>query len=319
MRIDYLRVSVTNRCNLRCIYCHPLGDFNPIDQKYILKLEEIRHIVRLFTQCGIKKVRLTGGEPLLRDDIIDLVNTLSSTVGIEDLSITTNGVLLESLAAELKAAGLQRINISVDTMERRTYERMTGFDLLAEVTKGIQKVIEVGLAPVKINSVIVKGSNDNKKEITALSNMSINLPVAVRFVEYCPTNNNGRSAGDYMPSSEVRKIIEDVFGPLDSISIKNGYGPAVYFKIKNSAGAIGFISGRSSMFCHTCNRLRLTSDGKVRPCLYSAHQYDLKELLRNNAGDEEILRLLRGILHEKGSYTKMNSLAEEFSMQCIGG
>jgi cyclic pyranopterin phosphate synthase len=319
MSIDYLRVSVTDKCNLRCIYCHPTGDFNLMEQRYILKLEEIRHIVELFTRCGIKKVRLTGGEPLLRGDIFDIVNSLSSVPGVEDLSITTNGVLLESLATGLKAAGLNRINISVDTMERSTYGRMTGLDMLPKVTKGIKKVIEIGLAPVKINSVVVKGFNDSKKEITALARMSVRLPVAVRFVEYCPTNNNVRSADDYVPNSEVRKIIEDEFGSLESVSIEKGYGPAVYFKINNSAGAIGFISGRSSMFCRACNRLRLTSDGKVKPCLYSAHQYDLKGLLRDNAGDEQILRLLRGIIREKGSYTKMNSFEEEFSMQRVGG
>jgi len=296
-----------------------LGDFDLIDHREALQLEEIRRIVGLFTQCGIKKVRLTGGEPLLRNDIVRIVNTLSSIAGIKDLSITTNGAFLEPLASELKAAGLQRVNISIDTMNRGTYERMTGFDMLPKVMDGISKALEVGLSPVKINSVIVKGLNDSQKQIRALAEMSIRLPVAVRFVEYYPTNKNTKPACDYVPNREVKKIIEHKFGPLDGISIKNGYGPAVYFKIKNSAGAIGFINGRSSMFCHECNRLRLTSDGKVKPCLYSTNQYDLKELLRNDAGDQKILRLLRSILREKGTYTKLNSPVEEFSMQSIGG
>ena len=239
--------------------------------------------------------------------------------GVEYLYLTKKGFFLEYLAAKLKAAGLQRVNISIDTMDKGTYQRMTGFDLLPEVIRGIHKAIEVGLSPVKINSVIVKGLNDSQKEIAALAGMSIHLPVTVRFVEYYPTDKNGKSASDYVPSNEVREIIEREFGPLDGITIKKGYGPAVYFKIKNSAGAIGFISGRSSMFCRKCNRLRLTGDGKVKPCLYSAHQYDLKEMLRNGASDDEILRLIRKILHEKSRYTKLNSPAEKFSMQSIGG
>lgn len=319
MEIDYLRVSVTNRCNLRCIYCHPLGDFDPIENPEVLKFEELRRLVGLFVRCGIKKIRLTGGEPLLSETIVELVKEFSSMSGVEDLSLTTNGIFLESLAAKLKAAGLQRVNISIDTMDRGTYERMTGFDFLPEVTRGIHKAIDVGLSPVKINSVIVKSLNDSPKEIAALAEMSLRLPVTVRFVEYYPTDKKAKSAGDYLPNSEVRKIIEREFGPLDGISIKNGYGPAVYFKIKNSAGAIGFISGRSSMFCRECNRLRLTGDGKVKPCLYSARQYDLKESLRNGASDDEILRKLREILREKGRYTKLNSPLEEFSMQSIGG
>jgi cyclic pyranopterin phosphate synthase len=319
MKIDYLRVSVTNKCNLRCIYCHPLGDIEPIENAEILSLEELRRLVGLFVRCGVKKVRLTGGEPLLRNDIVELVKEFSLIDGVEDLSLTTNGIFLESLAAELKAAGLHRVNISIDSMDKRTYERMTGFDLLPEVIRGIHKAIDVGLSPVKINSVMVKGYNDSPKEIAALAAMSIRLPVTIRFVEYYPTDRKTKSAGDYIPNSRVREIIEHEFGLLAGVSIENGYGPAVYFKIKDSAGAIGFISGRSSMFCRDCNRLRLTGDGKVKPCLYSARQYDLKEPLRNNSSDDEIIHKLQEILHEKRRYTKLNSPLEEFSMQSIGG
>ena len=319
MNVDCLRVSVTNRCNLRCVYCHPLEDCSLIERDEILQIEEIRRIIRLFAECGIKKVRLTGGEPLLRNDIVRLVCELTAIAGIEELTITTNGVFLEPLAAELKAAGLKRVNISVDSMERRVYERMTGFDLLPRVVKGIYRAIDAGLTPVKINSVIIKGLNNSQKQIIALAGMSVSLPVAVRFVEYCPTSKFAKPASDYVPNSEIRKIIEREFGPLSSVSLSNGNGPAAYYKIRNSAGSIGFISGRSSNFCHACSRLRLTSDGKVKPCLYSACQYNLKQLIRNGADDDEVLELLREILHRKGSYTKLNSPAEEFSMQNIGG
>ncbi len=319
MSVDYLRISVTDRCNLRCIYCNPLGDCGFIEPKEILRFEEIERITRLFTECGISKVRLTGGEPLVRKDIVRLVGKLATIPNIESLSLTTNGVLLEPLAAQLKAAGLQRVNISVDSAERESYKQITGFDLLPKVTRGIYKAIEVGLKPIKINSVVIKGLNNSQEQIAALTEMSIHLPVTVRFIEYCPTDKYTKPASDYLPNREVRAIIERTYGPLSSVVMGHSHGPALYFKVRNSAGTIGFISGRTSVFCRSCNRLRLTSDGKLRPCLYSAHQYDLKKLIRSGAGDKHIMALLERIIEEKRRYTKFNSFTEDFSMQKIGG
>jgi len=319
MNVDYLRVSVTNRCNLRCVYCHPLSDYNFIECEEILTFEEIHRIVRLFAECGIKKVRLTGGEPLVRKNIVQFVRELAAIDGIEELSATTNGVFLESLAAELKDAGLQRVNISVDSIERESYERITGFDLLPRIAKGIYKAIEVGLTPVKINSVIIIGFNDSVEQITALAGLSVHLPVTVRFIEYCPTCKYTKAAGDYLPNKEVHAIIERKYGPLPRVVMGCSNGPALYFKIRDSAGTIGFISGRSSIFCPSCNRLRLTSDGKLMPCLYSAHTYDLKKLIRNQASDRQIRDLLNRIISEKGSYTRLNSYKEDFSMCKVGG
>ena len=319
MSVDYLRVSVTNRCNLRCVYCHPLSDYGLVECEEILTFDEILRIIRLFAECGIKKVRLTGGEPLVRKNIVHLVRKLSAIVGIKELSITTNGVFLEPLAAELKTAGLQRANISVDSIERGCYERITGFDLLPRIAKGIYKAIEVGLTPVKINSVIIKGLNDSEEQIVALAGMSVHLPVTVRFIEYCPTCKYTKAAGDYLPNREVLAVIERKYGPLSSVVMANSNGPALYFKVRDSAGAIGFISGRSSTFCFSCNRLRLTSDGKLMPCLYSAHTYDLKRLIRNRASDRQMQDLLNRIISEKGSYTKLNSFKEGFSMCKVGG
>jgi len=317
MKTDYLRVSVTDRCNLRCVYCHPLDSEAFIERKEILSLEEIDRIVAFFVKCGIRKVRLTGGEPLVRKNIVYLVEKLAGIDGVEELSLTTNGVLLESLAEELKNAGLQRVNISVDSAENQSYKEITGFDLLPKVTKGIYKALEVGLKPVKINSIIIKDINFS--QILPLARISVDLPFAVRFIEYCPTGRNTRSASDYISTSEVREIIESKFGPLSVVLTDNANGPAKYFKIRNAAGTIGFISGRSSMFCRDCNRLRLTSDGKVRPCLYSAHSYDLKKLIRNGAGDREVFNLLKRIISEKKNYNKLNSFTEEFSMRKVGG
>ncbi len=242
---------------------------------------------------------------------------LANIAGVEELALTTNGVLLEPVAAELKDAGLQRVNISVDSAERESYKHITGFDLLPRVIKGIYKAVAVGLTPVKINTVILRGINES--QILALAHMSAYFPLAVRFIEYCPTSKYTKPASDYVPNSEVRKIIERKLGPLSPVLVSDVDGPALYFRFRNSAGTIGFISGRSSIFCQKCNRLRLTSDGKVSPCLYSAHHYDVKKLIRGGASDEVVLDLLKKILHEKSNYTKLNSPAPEFSMQNIGG
>lgn len=319
MSIDCLRVSVTDRCNLRCVYCHPLPDCGLIEHEEILGFEEILRIVRLFTKCGIKKLRLTGGEPLLRRDIVRLVSELAAIAGIEELSATTNGVFLEKLAAKLKAAGLHRVNISVDSIERETYERITGFDLLPGVIEGIYRAIDAGLTPVKINSVIIKGLNDSEEQITALAGLSVGLPVSVRFIEYCPTNKSTRPATDYVPNASVRAVIERKYGALSRAVMSCGNGPAEYFKAPDSAGTIGFISGRSKTFCRSCSRIRLTSDGKVMPCLYSARAHDIKTLISSGQSDRQIRDFLNRIITEKVNYTKSNSLKEEFSMCKIGG
>lgn len=317
MSVNYLRISVTDRCNLRCIYCNPLGSCGFIERREILSFEEIHRIARLFVDCGITKVRLTGGEPLVRRNIVRLVSELTGIGGVEELSLTTNGVLLERMAPELKAAGLSRVNVSFDSAERESYQRITGFDLLEKVTKGIYRAIEAGLTPVKINAVILKGINES--QIPALARISLYLPVAVRFIEYCPTGRHIGPSCDFMANNQVRRIIERKFGPLSATLGMGTNGPAFYFKISNSAGSIGFISGRTSMFCRACTRLRLTSDGKLRPCLYSAHNYDLKQLIRSGANDKQVLVLLERIIEEKHKYTRFNSFTEEFSMRKVGG
>lgn len=181
MSVDYLRISVTDKCNLRCIYCNPLGSCGYIEHREILSFEEIHRISRLFVHCGIQSVRLTGGEPLVRRNIVHLVQKITATTGINEVTLTTNGVLLEPMAAELKDAGLSRVNVSVDSAERECYQRITGFDLLEKVTRGIYRAIEVGLKPLKINAVILKGINES--QIPALARISLYLPVAVRFIE----------------------------------------------------------------------------------------------------------------------------------------
>ncbi len=317
MKTDYLRISLTDKCNLRCLYCHPLSGSELLSRDQILTLEEIHRIVELFSQLGIHKVRLTGGEPLLRRNITYLISRLAQIKAIEQLALTTNGLLLEQTAQQLKDAGLQRVNVSLDSAERKNYQQITGTDLLEKVIRGIHKTLHIGLTPVKINSVIIK--NLNCSQILPLAKMCLNLPIAVRFIEYCPTSRYTKPQSDYVPTAAVQKIIEDKFGCLTPVVSADSNGPASYFQIKNAAGTIGFISGRSSLFCQSCNRIRLTSDGKIKPCLYSSKSYDIKNLIRTNAPDKQILTAIKKILNSKSNHTKLTSPEPEFSMQKIGG
>jgi cyclic pyranopterin phosphate synthase len=317
MNVDYLRVSVTDRCNLRCIYCNPFGDHGRGDAAGILSLDEIHRVVRLGTECGIRRVRLTGGEPLLRPAIAELVRRLADIPGIDDLSLTTNGVCLGRMAAELKAAGLTRVNISLDAVDRACYRRMTGSDLLVQVLDGMHQALAVGLTPVRLNCVVLR--EHNLFQVVGLARMTLALPVSVRFIEYCPTTRVTGPASDYVPNGEVRQAIEAQLGRLGAAIVPNAGGPAVYFKAAGAAGTIGFINGRSFVFCHECSRLRLTSDGKLRPCLHADRCYDVRRLLRAGADDQTIVELVQKALQEKNHYTKVSSTAADFLMQGIGG
>ncbi len=317
MDVDTLRVSVTDRCNLRCIYCNPFGLHGREDPAEILSFEEICRIVRLGVECGIRRVRLTGGEPLMRKNVVDLVRKLAGIPGIEDLALTTNGVLLERMAAGLKEAGLKRVNISLDAADAACYQAMTGFDLLSRVVAGLHKALEAGLAPVRINCVVMR--DVNLSQVPSLATMSLDLPVSVRFIEYCPTTRSTGPASCSVPNREVRVAIEKRFGPLSSVVLPHAAGPAVYFRIDGAPGTIGFISGRSSVFCHRCNRLRLTSGGRIKPCLHAAKSYDVRTLLKNGVNDETLRNLIAMAIREKGRHTRLNSSAGEFLMQSIGG
>jgi len=317
MNIDYLRVSVTDRCNLRCIYCNPLGHTRLAEGPATLTTDEIIRLVGLCARCGIRRVRLTGGEPLLREDIVGLVRRLAGVPGVDDLSLTTNGVLLAPMAGELKEAGLRRINVSLDAVDRECYLRIAGADVLSRVIDGVHGALEGGLAPVRINCVVMR--DVNLSQVEALAEMGLRLPVAVRFIEYCPTSRLTGPADCYVPNSEVRGVIESKFGALSNLVVPDSGGPAVYFRIENAVGAVGFISGRSSVFCRHCTRLRLSSDGRIKPCLYGGYYYDVRQLLRTGADDEAVLSLLHKALREKSRHTKLSSAAGDFLMQQIGG
>ena len=311
----WLLAELTYACPLQCPYCSNPLDYARHTQE--LSTEDWKRVLSQARKMGAVQLGLSGGEPLVRSDIVNLVEKLTGIKGIEELALTTNGVLLEQMAEELKNAGLHRINISIDSTERQSYKDITGFDDLASAMKGINKALDIGLAPVKINCVIIKDLNVS--QILPLAQMSIDLPVAVRFIEYCPTSRYTKPAGDFVPTCQIRRMIEREHGQLSTITATNRNGPALHFKIDNAAGTIGFISGRSSIFCHNCNRIRLTSDGMIKPCLYSSKHYNVKQLVRAGASDKEVVELLKEILREKDNFTKLSSSVSEFDMQKIGG
>ena len=288
--IDYMRVSVTDRCNLRCVYCMPEEGVKHIVRKEILSYEEIVRIVGIASGLGVRKVRITGGEPLARKNIQSLIREISSIDTIEDLSLTTNGVLLEKYADELSVCGLDRINVSLDTLKPERYREITRGGDFEIVMKGIEKARNAGLGPVKINMVPIRGLNDD--EINDFAERTITTPLHVRFIEFMPVGNGSfYDEKRHIPTDEIRKIVEQL-GELTAVRVRKN-GPAKYYRLPGAEGVIGFISAMTHHFCKECNRLRLTADGKLRPCLFSETEIDLKTPMRRDVPDEEIERLLK--------------------------
>jgi cyclic pyranopterin phosphate synthase len=294
--IDYLRISVTDRCNLNCIYCTPASGVRWLPKEDLLTFEEIVTIANVAAELGITKVRLTGGEPLVRTDLTDLVTRLTTIPAIKDISLTTNGILLKDYAYKLKQAGLKRVNISLDTLDRAKFERITRHDRLQEVLNGIEAAKEVGLNPVKINVVVMRGVNDN--EILDFARLTTDEGWHVRFIELMPFTSDTCEAGSqeenknclegqFMAISEVRERLNSL-GKLEPESHFPGSGPAKYFRLPKAKGTIGFISPISQHFCDRCNRLRLTADGKLRLCLFSDDEIDLRVLLRTGVSQDAV-------------------------------
>lgn len=293
--INYLRISITDRCNLRCRYCvNENLQFKPHDE--ILNYEEIIRFVRLCANLGFKKVRLTGGEPLIRKRITYLIEEINKTKGIEDIALTTNGVFLGEKINELKEAGLKRVNISLDTLKKDRYEYITGVDAINEVFIGIEKSIQEGLYPIKINTVIIKGFNDD--EIIDFASLAMDWGIHVRFIEFMPFGDPDLWGPSKIVSSKnLEEIIKTEF-ELEP-AINEHKGPAKMFKLKKSKGMVGFISPVSTHICSECNRIRLTSDGKIMPCLFSDAEFDVKRLLRENVSDENIMSFIKDAVKEK--------------------
>jgi len=287
--INYLRISVTDRCNLRCLYCMPPEGVPQMPHSEILSYEEIWTVVRAAAELGINRIRLTGGEPLVRADLPKLIKMLSQVEGIEELSLTTNGVFLRKYALELKQAGLSRVNVSLDTLKPDKFRYITRLGELKTVLEGIEAAKGAGFKPVKINTVVMRGMNDD--EILDFARMTHEDGWHVRFIELMPF----KGTAEFVPSIELRQHIS-LLGKLepcpDSIGI-TGNGPATYYCLAGARGTIGFISPLTeTSFCSRCNRMRLTPDGKLRPCLLGEDEIDLKTPLRNNASTEELKSLI---------------------------
>lgn len=278
--INYLRISVTDKCNLRCTYCMPPEGVADLGHNTILTFEEIERIVRVAASLGINKYRLTGGEPLVRKGIVDLVGKISKIPGVEEIGMTTNGILLKEYASKLKEAGLSRVNISLDTLRYGRYEKITRGGDLDLAVEGLDEASKVGLKPIKINVVMMKGFNDD--EILDFIQLTINHDYEIRFIELMPIGTAWSDCEyQYISAEEVKKKLP-MLEPIEGDS-----GVAQLYRYKGAIGKIGFISPISSCFCDDCNKFRMTSDGKLKPCLHSNREIDLREALDSN--DDEIL------------------------------
>jgi len=319
-KVEYLRLSVTDRCNLNCRYCAPSMP-KPIQPDQLLTFEEMYRVVKTGVRLGIRKVRLTGGEPLFRRGVVDFVESLCRIEELTEVSLTTNGTLLEQRALRLKAAGMNRINISLDTLSREKFRQLTGADQFNQVWNGIMKAVEAGFSPVKINTVVMRGFNDN--EVTALADLTLKYPFHVRFIEYMPIGVDPKTASDcFIPSAELKRSLEIASGRLIPIQEQQFDGPAKRYRFENALGEIGFISSMSNHFCDSCNRMRMTARGFLRPCLLSEEQVDVITKLRGNASDEEIESLFRQALVLKNSRHGLTFMGEKVlttKMVSIGG
>ena len=321
--ISYLRISVTDRCNLRCVYCMPPEGVSWRPHEMILRYEEIETVVRAAVELGISKVRLTGGEPLVRMGIVDLVRNLARVPGIDDLAMTTNGILLSRYAADLAEAGLQRVNVSLDTLHPERFQRITRLGRLEDVLTGMEAARRAGLEPVKINTVVIRGMNDD--EVVDLARKTMEAEWNVRFIELMPVGNGVLADGDWrervVTAAEIREKIEAALGELEPAKMSTGGGPARYYRLPGAKGTLGFITPISEHFCYRCNRLRLTADGQLRPCLLSDEEINLRTPLRQGADVAQIKALLLQGIENKPMQHHLDEcrMPEKRVMSEIGG
>jgi cyclic pyranopterin phosphate synthase len=315
--IDYLRISVTDRCNLGCVYCMPGKRPRTASPSKVLTSEEAVRLVKVATRFDVRKVRLTGGEPLLRKDILDIIREVKG-LGIRDLSLTTNGIKLAEMAEDLKEAGIDRLNISLDSMKPERYRSMTDGGELEKVLSGINAAERVGLEPIKINMVPIRGVNDN--EIEDFARITLEKPYHIRFLEFMPSGREKLwDDKRCIKSEEIRKRVEAI-GDLRKLEFK-GKGPSRNYRFKDAPGYVGFISPLSHSFCYMCNRLRVNALGKIRPCLFAKESVDILGPMRKGATDDELAELiLKAIeLKPEGNYLSGPSKASIRSMSSIGG
>jgi cyclic pyranopterin phosphate synthase len=295
--INYLRLSITDRCNLRCMYCMPEEGMDFVPHSEILSYEEILHLVRVSVRSGIRKVRLTGGEPLVRKDFIPFLEKLSAVEELKEITLTTNGVLLKEYAADIRNCGICRINISLDSLKPERFFHITRRDLFHKVWEGIEEAERLHFHPLKINVVAMKGINDD--EVLDFARLTLDRPFHVRFIEWMPIGkNNNWTSEKFITAEELRTRIA-ALGDLEPVERGAMDGPAERYRIEGARGEIGFISAVSSHFCDACNRLRLTAEGRLRGCLFSDREIDVKTPLREGKGDDHLAALLRRAIDEK--------------------
>lgn len=288
--IEYLRISVTDKCNLRCVYCMPEGGLPWLQRNEILSYEEIARIVEAAASVGVRTIRLTGGEPLLRPDLERLVAMIARVDGIEDIALSTNGLLLEEQLPALVRAGLGRVNISLDTLRSNRFEAIARRPGLDRVVRGIDAALALGLAPVKINCVVMRGRNDD--EVTDFAEFARRRAIAVRFIEAMPVLAYAEAQREeYVPADELLERLRAV-GDLEPVTGPAGNGPARYFAFPGSLGTIGVITPLSHDYCNRCNRIRLTADGRLRLCLFGDYHVDLRTPLREGATTQALAAIL---------------------------
>jgi len=321
--ISYLRISVTDRCNLRCVYCMPPEGVPSQPHESILRYEEIELIVQAAAELGITKIRITGGEPLVRLGIADLVRRIAAVPGIDDLAMTTNGTLLADYAADLAQAGLKRVNVSLDTLQPERFRRITRLGTLEDVLTGMEAAHEAGLCPVKINTVVIRGLNDD--EVIDFARRTLESDWNVRFIEMMPVGTWSLEQGGWrdqvVTAQEIHSNIEATLGPLLPAKMHPTNGPARYYRLPDAKGTIGFIAPISEHFCYRCNRLRLTADGYLRHCLLSDQEIDLRTPLRRRAGIAEIKDLLNQSIRNKPKQHNLDQqrIPAKRTMSEIGG
>ena len=320
--INYLRISVIDHCNLRCVYCMPLRGLKFIPSDQLLTAEEIELTTRAAVSVGFQKFRLTGGEPTLRPDIVDIVGRIAATAGVRDVAMTTNAILLPRLAKPLREAGLTRLNIHLDTLHPERLKKLMRFGTLEEIEAGIAAAEEAGLAPIKINSVVTRDYNDT--DVVEMARRAKERDWHVRFIELMPLGG-GEAAhaalSQFVPSRESRQLIEAELGPLFPVPRTSPSDESKNFRFESGRGIVGFISPVSEPYCGTCNRMRLTADGKFHLCLLNDDELDVKAALRSGGGIEAVARILEKAVLAKptGHRLEEGVSSEERSMFQLGG
>ncbi len=316
-----LRISVTDRCNIRCFNCMPAENVQFMDRKELLTYEEIERFVRLTVPLGVTKLRLTGGEPLVRKDLHRLVAALARIEGIEDIGITTNGILLADQAADLYAAGLRRLNVSLDALNAEKFQQITRREGYEKVLEGIEAAVKVGFQQIKINAVSVRGLTED--ELIPFGHFARQTGHEVRFIEYMPLDaDNAWERDKVLFAQEIIELMSAGIRPLLPIPNADPRAPAADYQFDDGVGRIGFIASISRPFCENCNRFRITADGKLRNCLFSLEETDLRSLLRGNASDETIQQAVRDSIHAKWEGHEINTarfIQPTRPMYSIGG